>query len=158
MIYSCCFLFVLNAPWLQGHKSFLFYERKKCKEKKTKATEWHNEIKPSKNESKMNICQLTLYLNHFHSNHMFGRTLRKLFCFSFFCGIVKVICELQHTFFINLRLGKYWICGLWHCFIKPAFCIWQIYWFCDLRQDLHPTPRSLAHLCFASKVLFCKFF
>ena len=36
------------------------------------------------------------------------RTLKKLFFiflfFIFFCGIVKLICELRHTFFINLQL------------------------------------------------------
>ena len=68
---------------------------------RTKATGWHNELKPTKNELKMNNCQLTLYLSHFYFNKsklMFGRTLRKLFCYSFFCGIVKLICELQHIF------------------------------------------------------------
>ena len=28
------------------------------------------------------------------------------FLFSFFCGIVKLICELRHNFFINLRLQQ----------------------------------------------------
>ena len=75
---------------------------------KTKTTEWHNELKPTENELKMKICLLTLYLNHFNENmFMFERTLKKLFWFFyFFCGIVKLICELRHTFFINLRLGQ----------------------------------------------------
>ena len=57
----------------------------------------------------MNICLLTLCLNHFNgSKLMFGRTLRKLFFVfvSFFCGIVKLINELRHTFFINLLLQQ----------------------------------------------------
>ena len=36
---------------------------------------------------------------------MFGKTSRNIFL-SFFCGIVKVICELRHTFLINLRLRQ----------------------------------------------------
>ena len=35
---------------------------------------------------------------------IFGRTLKKLFWFFyFFCGVVKLICKLCHTFFTNLR-------------------------------------------------------
>ena len=38
---------------------------------------------------------------------MSGRTLRKLFLtFFFFYGTAKSICELRHTFFINLRLRQ----------------------------------------------------
>ena len=39
---------------------------------------------------------------------MFGRKLRKLswFFFFFLRGIVKLICEFRHTFFINLRLQQ----------------------------------------------------
>ena len=54
----------------------------------------------------MKICLLTLYLNHFNENKLvFRRTLKKLFLilFYFFCGIVKFICELRHTFLVNLR-------------------------------------------------------
>ena len=72
---------------------------------KTKITEWHNELKPTENKLKMKICLLTLYSNHFNENKlMFGRTLNIFFYI--FCGIVKLICELRHTFFINLRLWQ----------------------------------------------------
>ena len=55
----------------------------------------------------MNIYLLTLYLNNFNeSKLMFGRTLRKLFFLFFFCGKIKLICELRHTFFINLPLRQ----------------------------------------------------
>ena len=80
---------------------------------KTKTTEWLNELKPTKNELKMSICLLTLYLNHFNENNrMVRNTLRKiLVCFSFFSGIVKLICKFWHIFFINLRLRQ--IFNLW---------------------------------------------
>lgn len=32
---------------------------------KTKTTEWDNELKPSENESKINICILILYVESF---------------------------------------------------------------------------------------------
>ena len=76
---------------------------------KTKTTEWHNELKPNENGLKMKICLLTLYLNHFNENKlMFGNALKKLVCFLFyfFCGIGKLICELWHTVFINLRFRQ----------------------------------------------------
>ena len=54
----------------------------------------------------MKICLLTLFLDHFNEiKFMFGRTLKKKKIY-FFCGIVKLICELRHTFFINLRLWE----------------------------------------------------
>ena len=38
---------------------------------------------------------------------MFERNLKKHFWFfRFFCGIVKLICELWHKFFINIRLWQ----------------------------------------------------
>ena len=72
---------------------------------KTKITEWHNDLKRTEVELKMTICWLTLYLNQFNeSKRMFGRTLNNFFYF--FCGIVKLICELRHTFFRNLLLRQ----------------------------------------------------
>ena len=72
---------------------------------KTKITEWHNDLKRTEVELKMTICWLTLYLNQFNENkRMFGRTLNNFFYF--FCGIVKLICELRHTFFRNLLLRQ----------------------------------------------------
>ena len=74
----------------------------KGKKHKAKATEWHNKLKL--NKLKINLCQLTLYLNYFNENKlMFGR---HFLLFYFFCGIVKLICELRHAFFINLRLQQ----------------------------------------------------
>ena len=74
----------------------------KGKKHKAKATEWHNKLKL--NKLKIDLCQLTLYLNYFNENKlMFGR---HFLLFYFFCGIVKLICELRHAFFINLRLQQ----------------------------------------------------
>ena len=64
---------------------------------KAKTNELHNELKPTENQQKMNVCLLTLYLNHFNNGKlMFGRTLEK-----------------QEKFF-----DFYWIqqiLDLWHC-------------------------------------------
>ena len=75
---------------------------------KAKTIERHNDPKQSENELKMNIRPVTLYLSQFNeSKLMSGRTLRKLFLtFFFFYGTAKSICELRHTFFINLRLRQ----------------------------------------------------
>ena len=69
----------------------------------------------------MKICLLTLYLNHFNENKLvLRRTLKKLFLilFYFFCGIVKRICELRHTFLVNLRLRQILILRLAALFLK----------------------------------------
>ena len=96
---------------------FFFPVLRKEKLYKTKATEWLNELKPTENELKMKICLLKLYLNHFNENKlMFGSTLNNLFCF--FCGIIKLICELRNTFFINLRLRQILILRLSVLFFK----------------------------------------
>ena len=72
--------FVLNTP-LQRQK---FYVLWKEKIHNTKTTEWHNELKPTKNELKINICLLRLYLNDYNESKLtFWRTLRKLFWFAF---------------------------------------------------------------------------
>ena len=75
----------------------------------------------------MKICLLTLYLNHFYENKfMFGWTLKKLFYFFyFFCGIAKLICELRHTFFTNLRFRQILI-------LRPSALFKNI---CVLRQS-----------------------
>ena len=65
---------------------------------KIKRTQLHNELKAIENELKMNRCKLTLHLTDFNES--------KLTFFSFFCGKIKFICELRHTFFINLRLRQ----------------------------------------------------
>ena len=47
---------------------------------KTKITEWHNEVKPTENELKMNICLLTLHLNHFNESKLLsGNMIREIF-------------------------------------------------------------------------------
>ena len=57
---------------------------------------------PIENELKMNVCLLTICLNHFNEYKLrSGWALRKRF---FPYGIVKSISELRHTFFVNLRL------------------------------------------------------
>ena len=59
---------------------------------------------PIENELKMNVCLLAICLNHFNEYKlMSGWVLRKRF---FPYGIVKSISELQHTFFINVRLRQ----------------------------------------------------
>ena len=56
-------------------------------------------MKPTKNELKMKICLLTLYLKHFNENKfMFGRTLKKLFLIFLF--------RLWHSK-VNLRTSTY---------------------------------------------------
>ena len=89
--------------------SVIVFSFTKGKKHKIKATELHNKLKPTVNKLKMSICQLTLYLNYFNENKlMFGNFLN---FFSFFWSIVKLICELWHSFFINLRLQQ--ILNLW---------------------------------------------
>ena len=52
-----------------------------------------------------------------------------LWFFSFFCGIVKLICELRHNFFINLRLQQ--INNLWP---------WALF-----LRNLHPAAGKFTH-------------
>ena len=72
----------------------------------------------------MKICLLTLYLNHCNESKLiFGRKLGKLSWFFFFCGLVKLICKLRHTFFINLRLRQklnLWPSALFHKNLRSA--------------------------------------
>ena len=65
---------------------------------KIKRTELHNELKAIESELKMNSCKLTLHLNDFNES--------KLTFFSLFSGKIKFICELRHTFFINLWMQR----------------------------------------------------
>ena len=108
----------------------------------TKTTEWHNELKPTEIELKRKTCLLTLYLNHFNENKlMFGRTLNNFFnYYYFFCGIVKLICELWHAFFYkstSLTNLNSVILQLFALFLKTsAFCGWQNCLFCHLQQHL----------------------
>ena len=39
---------------------------------KTKTTEWHNELKPTENELKMDIGLSTFYLNHFNESKLYA--------------------------------------------------------------------------------------
>ena len=106
IIFTFCLPFVYLEHVIKVCAQTFLTKEKMCK---TKTTEWHNEVKPNENGLKMKICLLTLYLNHFNENKlMFGNALKKLVCFLFyfFCGIGKLICELWHTVFINLRLRQ----------------------------------------------------
>ena len=93
---------------------------------KTKRTEWQNELKPTENELKMKICLLTLYLNDFNKSKLVCKDVIKetfLIFVSFFCDIGKLICELQHTFFINLRLSQklnLWSSALFYKILRSA--------------------------------------
>ena len=132
------FLFVLNAL-LQRDKGFLFYKRRKCIRQRQL-----NDIM-SRNQLKMNwkwtfVYKQFIWIPYKESKLMFGKTLRKRFWFFlFFCGIVKLICRVRHTFFVNLRLQQ----GLWFCFIKTFFCCRQICSFCDSLQQ----PYVFAFWC-----------
>ena len=71
---------------------------------KTKTTEWHNELKPSENELKINM----------HINTLCWIILMKAsFCLEgwYSCSIVKTICNFWHTVFTNLWFQE--ILNLW---------------------------------------------
>ena len=89
----------------------------------------------------MKICLLTLYLNHFNENKiMFERTLKNFF-FNFFCGIVKLICELRHIFFINLRLRQILILRSSAPFLKNLRCAAGIFAYSAVCGNTYATPH-----------------
>ena len=111
---------------------------------KTKTTEWQNVLKRTKNELKMKISWLTLYLNLFNENKLtFGRTLKKLFWFFLFL--------LRHSK-VNLRTSTYIFykstapaninsAAFSTFFKKSAFCGTQICLLCcGLWQHLTSPP------------------
>ena len=135
---------VFSCIWIE-YRDFSFDKfsvLRKEKMCKTKTTEWRNELKTTENELKMKICSLTLYLNHFSENKlMFRRTLKNFFflLFYFFCGIVKLICELRRTFFINLRLRQILILRSSTLFFKKI-CVLQYVDLLIPRSGATPTP------------------
>ena len=68
---------------------------------------------------------------------MFRRALRIFF--SFFCGIVKPICKLQHKFSSTCGSDKYYISGLRHC-LANIYTLRQVS--LPIRQTAAPTPSS----------------
>ena len=101
---------------MQRHKSFLFHERKNCigqKTHQTKATEWHSMTQWDKNNRK--------WIENEHLPTLIRVTLIKVsLCLEGrkVCGILKLICDLRHTYFTNLRFRQILNLGHRHCFIK----------------------------------------
>ena len=64
-------------------------------------------MKSTETEWKMKICLLTLYFNQCNERSLCFEGSFLFFFLSFFSyGIVELICEHRHTFFISLRLRQ----------------------------------------------------
>ena len=110
-----------------------------------KTTEWQNELKPTENELKTNICLLILCLNHFdESKHMFGRTLGKRFgfCFSFLRYSKVDLQTSTYIFYKSAAPEKMQSAAFGTVLWKSAFCGSQICLFCGLGQYLHSSLYS----------------
>ena len=107
--------------------------------------------KTTKNELKMHICSLTLYLNHFNENKpMFGNTLKNFF--SFLLRQSKVnLRTLTYIFYKSTAPTNINSAAFGTFFKKSAFCGRQICLFCGLQQHLLP----LNSLKFYTVYLYC---